>query len=100
VRLLREASESETLEALARKSGLSASRLSRLFTEQVGLSVTEFRNRQRVERFIELYGDGRRRSISEAALEAGFGSYPQFYRVFRDATGRTPAEHARRVHCR
>jgi transcriptional regulator GlxA family with amidase domain len=26
-----------------------------------------------------------------AALEAGFGSYAQFYRVFREQTGRRPS---------
>jgi AraC-like DNA-binding protein len=30
-----------------------------------------------------------------AALEAGFGSYAQFHRVFRQETGRSPSAFAR-----
>lgn len=86
-----------SIEELGRRSGLSASHLSRLFREQMGLSVTEFRNRRRVERFLELFGEGQRRSLTDAALEAGFGSYPQFYRVFQRIVGHSPAEHARRA---
>ncbi len=96
-RILRESATTPSIEELGRRSGLSASHLSRLFREQMGLSVTEFRCRQRVERFLELFGEGQRRSLTEAALEAGFGSYPQFYRVFRRIMGYSPAEHARRA---
>ena len=38
-----------------------------------------------------LYGGGRRTTALAAALEAGFGSYAQFYRVFREETGRSPS---------
>jgi AraC-like DNA-binding protein len=31
----------------------------------------------------------------DAALDAGFGSYPQFHRVFRAETGCAPAEYFR-----
>ena len=33
--------------------------LSRLFTAQMGLSITRFRNQQRLDRFMRLYGQGR-----------------------------------------
>ena len=56
---------------------------------------TQYRNRQRLERFIQLYGQGQRINMLEAALTAGFGSYPQFYRVFRDFMGCTPQEYKR-----
>ncbi|MCZ7645493.1 MAG: AraC family transcriptional regulator [Planctomycetota bacterium] len=78
------------VEALAAKVGLSPNRLSRLFKRQLGVSLTEFRNRQRVERFLRLYGDGQRTSMLDAALGAGFGSYAQFYRVFKQQTGHAP----------
>jgi AraC-like DNA-binding protein len=32
-----------------------------------------------------------RATLTRAALDAGFGSYPQFYRVFRRLTGVGPA---------
>jgi transcriptional regulator GlxA family with amidase domain len=98
LRALREARAS--LPELARASGLSPAHLSKLFAAQIGVSVSEFRNRVGVERFIELYGDGTRLTLTAAALDAGFGSYPQFHRVFSEQMGYTPAEHRRRVHAR
>ena len=79
-----------SLAALAARSGLSASRLSRLFHAQTGVTLTDFRNRQRIQRFLRLYGGGRRRTLIEAALDAGFGSYPQFHRVYKRLTGQSP----------
>lgn len=94
-RLIRHEKEALKLDAIAQKSGLSPHRLSRLFKQQTGVALVDFRNRQRVERFLEIYGTGQRRTMLDAALEAGFGSYPQFHRVFKHVTGRTPAEHRR-----
>jgi len=80
------------LEQLARHSGASASWLSRLFGQQMGVSLTDFRNRQRFEKFSELYGLGHQRTLSQAAFEAGFGSYAQFHRVVQSITGLSPRE--------
>jgi len=77
--------------AVARRAGLSASRLGFLFQKQTGLSLVDFRHRQGLERFRVYYGDGKRRTLLEAALEAGFGSYAQFYRIHRRLTGRSPS---------
>ena len=70
---------------------MSPSHLSRIFTAQTGVSISRFRNLQRLQRFLELYGSGRRTTALAAALEAGFGSYAQFHRVFREQTGRSPS---------
>jgi AraC-like DNA-binding protein len=35
--------------------------------------------------------------MTAAALEAGFGSYPQFHRVFKQLTGKTPQQYRREV---
>ncbi|MCW8129154.1 MAG: AraC family transcriptional regulator [Planctomycetota bacterium] len=75
---------------LAKQAGLSADRLSRLFKRQMGLSLAQFRNRLRMQRFLELYGDGQRLGMLDAALRAGFGSYPQFHRVFKAEMGHGP----------
>ena len=85
------------LEELARKVGLSPSRLSRLFKEQTGSTMVDFRNRRRMEKFQQVFGNGVRHTLLNAALEAGFGSYPQFHRVCRDVLGCSPQEYARRV---
>ncbi len=75
---------------LARHTGLSAPRLSRLFKQQTGISLVEFRNRLRLGRFLQRYGTGQRHTMLDAALAAGFGSYPQFHRVFKNAFGCSP----------
>ena len=77
---------------LARGAGMSPSHLSRVFKAQTGVSVTRFRNQRRLERFRVLYGRGHRTTALSAALEAGFGSYAQFYRVVRTETGRRPSQ--------
>lgn len=78
------------LTTLARASGLSPSHLSRLFKAQTGLTISRFRNQQRIQRFMLLYRDGRDTTALAAALEAGFGSYAQFYRVFSAETCHRP----------
>jgi AraC-like DNA-binding protein len=94
-RLIRDENTALSLDALARRCGLSASRLSRLFKQQTGVALVDFRNRQRVERFLDLFGNGRRLKLLDAALEAGFGSYPQFHRVFKRVIGCSPGNYRR-----
>ncbi len=94
-RLIRSGRAPESLDDLARQSGLSAARLSRLFHQQTGFTLVEFRNRQRLQRFVEIYGAGHRQTMLGAALEAGFGSYPQFHRVFTRIMGCSPLSYRR-----
>jgi AraC-like DNA-binding protein len=90
-RLLRADPAAGDLTTLARAASLSPSHLSRIFKEQTGVSIGRFRNQQRLQRFLRIYGRGRRTTALAAALEAGFGSYAQFHRVFREQTGRSPS---------
>jgi AraC-like DNA-binding protein len=84
------------LNDLARYAGLSPARLSRLFKQQTGIALVDFRNRQRIEKFLALYGAGQRTTMLEAALESGFGSYPQFHRVFKRVMNCSPGEYRRK----
>ncbi|MGH8023408.1 MAG: helix-turn-helix domain-containing protein, partial [Limisphaerales bacterium] len=92
-RLIRQRAGTSSLEDLARAAGLSPARLSRLFKLQTGIALVDFRNRQRIERFLQLYGTGQRLTMLGAALEAGFGSYPQFHRVFKRVLGCSPRKY-------
>jgi AraC-like DNA-binding protein len=100
VRLLHEPGERPSMSELAESSGVTESHLSKLFALELGVTITDFRNRIGVERFLELYGDGSALTLLDAALDAGFGSYPQFYRIFTKHMGYPPAEHRARVRVR
>ncbi|MFC1641691.1 helix-turn-helix domain-containing protein [Myxococcota bacterium] len=71
---------------------VSLSRLARLFKSELGMSLVDYRNQLRLERFMILVDSGRT-NLLEAALAAGFGSYAQFHRVFRALRGKTPREY-------
>jgi AraC-like DNA-binding protein len=81
---------------LALRLAVSPGRLTRAFKIEMGISLVAYRNRLRVDRFTALLRTGRR-NLLEAALEAGFGSYAQFHRVFRAIRHVTPRDYRRRV---
>lgn len=98
-RLLQDDPDLFSVEAVAGRVGLSASYLSRLFHAQTGVTLVEFRSRQRLRRFLGVYGAGKDVSALDAALETGFGSYPQFHRVFTRQMGCNIAEYRRGLRC-
>jgi AraC-like DNA-binding protein len=77
---------------IAARLDISLSRLARLFKQETGLSLVDYRNRLRLERFQMLVDSGGE-NLLEAALASGFGSYAQFHRVFRSWRGTTPREY-------
>lgn len=97
LRMLRRGESDESLARLSSRAGLGPTHLSRRFKAEVGLGIAEYRNRLRLERFVEIYGGGNRVTALAAALDAGFQSYAQFHRVFTRLMGFGPAEHRRRV---
>jgi AraC-like DNA-binding protein len=78
--------------ALAEQLHVNAGWLARIFKREAGTSVVDHRNELRLARFLDRV-DARAHSLLEAALDAGFGSYAQFHRVFRARFGRTPREY-------
>jgi AraC-like DNA-binding protein len=74
---------------LAASLDISPSHLARLFKSELGMSLVEYRNRLRLERFRGLVDAGEDNLLS-AARAAGFGSYAQFHRVFRSIYGAAP----------
>lgn len=84
------------LDQLAQSCGVSRPWLSKLFAEQVGYTLTDFRNRCRVRAWQVLIREhaasGRHLSMTEAAYASGFGSYAQCYRVIHRLTGKMPRE--------
>jgi AraC-like DNA-binding protein len=74
---------------LARRLGISPGHLARSFKREMGVSLVDYRNRLRIQRFFQLLQRGEYRLL-DAALEAGFGSYAQFHRVYRKLVGSAP----------
>ena len=77
--------------ALAKEAGLSAGRLGQSFAAEMGESLVAFRTRQRLQKVDDLVG-GQGMDLLNAALEAGFGSYAQFFRAYRAKHGVSPRE--------
>lgn len=67
-------------------------------------SLARYRNQQRIERFLRLQKSGAEPFLSgsllSAALEAGFGSYAQFFRVFSEVMGCSPTAFAKSLSSR
>ena len=85
-------SEKQSLRSLALRCGASEAHLSRMFTRQIGVPVSRYRNSVRLARFMQYIRQPEQRTITEVVYAAGFGSYAQFHRVFTQAYGRGPRE--------
>ncbi len=96
IQIIQHVNASIGVRELSDQVGLSSSRLSHLFKAQTGLSLVEFQNNHCLKRFLELQeAEGQSITMLDAALQAGFGSYPQFYRVFKRLLGNNPAQYFR-----
>jgi AraC-like DNA-binding protein len=78
--------------SLAERLDVSATTLARTFKRETNTSVVDHRNELRLARFLGRV-DAAGGNLLEAALEAGFGSYAQFHRVFRARFGQAPREY-------
>lgn len=81
--------DSPSLASLANEVNLSQSRLEKLFKEQAGLPITQYRVRYRV--FISTLIMALGYSITEAALLAGFSNSAHLSRCYRQVNGVTPS---------
>lgn len=90
LRLINETGGQHTLGSLARHCGVSEAYLSRMFRRNVGVSLSRYRNSLRLGEFWERFHQAKRPSVAKAALAAGFGSYPRFYKVFVEQYGKGP----------
>ena len=86
--------EELTLPALAREFGFTPSYLSRSFRETFGISFVRYLTMLRLREAVLLLRSGKM-SVTECALESGFGSMRSFYRAFFDEFGCTPKEYHR-----
>ncbi len=78
-----------TLHELASTLFVSDSYLSKLFRQELGISFTEYLNKIRVDRSIDLIREGKH-SLLEIAGMVGFDDQSYFTKVFKRYTGVTP----------
>ncbi|MBD7968547.1 helix-turn-helix domain-containing protein [Paenibacillus gallinarum] len=79
------------IQDLADAAGLSSSRLSHLFKEEMGESMIEHVNRMRIKQ-AAIYMEHMGRTATEAAHDVGFNNYNHFANLFRRMIGVSPAK--------
>lgn len=83
--------EKITLEQLSKAIGVNRVYASKMFSKYLnGITFTEVLSHIRLNRAIRLL---RQTTVTQAALESGFGSVRQFNRIFKKVTGKTPREY-------
>lgn len=86
-----------SLEQVARAAHMSAFYFCKVFKAAVGVTLTDYIARARVEKVKQLVLNPHVR-VSEAAYEAGFQSLSQFNRVFRRIVGESPTVYREHLH--
>ncbi|QEC78600.1 ABC transporter permease [Mucilaginibacter ginsenosidivorax] len=84
-----------TLTSLAEKLGLSTHELSRIINSGLKKSFPEFINGYRVAEVIRKMRDPAydRLNLAGIAYDSGFSSKSTFHRIFKDLTGKSPADY-------
>lgn len=91
--LARDLEDPPTLEQLGREVGCSSFYLSRIFSQEVGLTVPQYLRKLRMEKAGELFLTGRY-NVTEVAIEVGYNSLSHFSRAFCQTMGICPALYA------
>ena len=81
------------LQLLSDKSHISPSHLSFLFRSNFGISFKAIISQLRVEMIKRYFNDNPKKSITESALDTGFGDLSHFEKTFKKFTGMTPRKY-------
>lgn len=90
IECLNHETEPLTARQLARRAGVSTPHLLRLIRQETGSTLTSLRQTLRLRRFMEAHCLRPEAGLLPNALDAGFGSYNQFARVFNARYGVPP----------
>ncbi|GHI01109.1 DNA-binding transcriptional regulator AraC [Neobacillus kokaensis] len=88
--------DSIRIDDVAKSVGLSSSRLSHLFKENMGQSILETLNQMRLNQAILLL-EHTDRTATEVAIDVGFQNYNHFANQFRRRYGMPPREYRRKT---
>ena len=80
-----------SLNVIAETIHVSSSHLSRCFKTEIGMGISEYINRFRIERAQTLFAVDQS-NVKTVAMRCGFESYNYFFRIFKRYTGLTPKE--------
>lgn len=87
--------ENIRIEELCTATYLSRSRLSTLFKEETGMTITEYTRMLKIKKAQEFLTQTDRTPL-EISIYLGFSSQSYFQNVFKEVTGMTPGEYRRR----
>lgn len=82
-----------TVAALSRKAGASRRTIERLFVQETGMTVAEWRRRLRLLHAVRLLAEGE--PVTSVSLEVGYSSVSAFIAVFKRAFGATPSRYGK-----
>lgn len=88
--------EDLTLHVLAKKYAVSASYLSSLFKKEMGVTITDYANQQRIRRAIALL-NSTNMQIQDIASECGIYDASYFRKLFKRYVGKTPSEYLKQI---
>jgi len=86
--------QSVDLESAAREAGLSSFHFLRLFTGAIGITPHQYLIRSRLRHAARLLAD-RDRTVTDVAMDVGFGDLSNFVRTFHRAAGVAPGNFRR-----
>ncbi len=90
--------EKITVEKLAEYCGVTSRRLGQLFMMHLGMNVSTYITYFRINKSIELMSDENAEySLTQLALEVGFGSLQHFSKVFKNTMNISPAKYFARL---
>lgn len=91
--IVQDPADGRTLEAWSRSSALSKRTFTRRFQAETGLSFGAWRRRARLAQALDLLAAGR--SVTDVALDVGYGSVSAFSAMFTAAIGVPPRQFTR-----
>ena len=86
--MVEEPGEETSLDDWAKAIGMSRRTITRRFRAETGLSIVEWRQVARMQRALELLGDGE--SVTSVSLTLGYDSVSSFIAIFKRLVGVTP----------
>ncbi|TSK09120.1 MAG: AraC family transcriptional regulator [Geobacter sp.] len=83
--------DNRSVAELARQAGITERTLARKCRQELGMPLTEWRNRMRVVNAISMIEDGK--SVESIASQFGYSTASAFIVMFKNLTGTTPASY-------